>query len=269
MLAAYLHSLREAINRRMALVLIGFAVLMAILISRIIILKPMVDGTTMVFLGRQMLGPASLAIPAVQANEVRMTGGLWLFLAIFASTPLLVSMLEKGWVELTLTKGVSRWRVLMGGYFGGLTLYATTLAVATLPTAIWLWTKTGVGFRPLVIAILLQTFAFAALLALVALTTLTQTGVALPIIFAVLVDFLSPLLASREHTFFRLLTSPWARGLVEWMYRILPKNSEIVTASENYIQFQTLGAAWPFWSTGVFIAVVLGLTIYLLHRKSL
>lgn len=269
MLAAYLHSLREAVNRRMALVLIGFAILTAFLITRIIVLKPLNDGTTMVFLGRGMLGPASLAVPAVQSNEVRMTGGLWLFLSIFASTPLLVSMLEKGWVELSLTKGVARWQVLLGTYCGGLTLYAATLSVATLPTAIYLFVKTGVGFRGLLVAILLQTFAFASLLALAALAALTQTGTALPIIFSVLVDFLSPFLANRARTFFLLLTSDWSRGLVEWAYRILPKNSEIVSASENYIAHQSFGPAWPFWTTGVFIVCVLGLTIYLLHRKSL
>ena len=269
MLAAYIHSVRESVNRRMALVLIGFAVLMAYLITRIIVIKPLPDGTSMLFMGRQMLGPSSLAVPAVLANIVKITGGLWLFLAIFASVPLLVSTLEKGWVELTLTKGVARWRVMLGAFMGGLTLYAATLSVASLPTAIYLWAKTGIGFQPLLVAILLETFAFSSLLAIAALTTLTQTGAALPIIFAVVIDFLSPLLMNREHTFYLLISSNFGRGIIEWIYRILPKNMEIVTASENYIQFHKIGLAWPFWTTGVFVAAIMGLTIYLLHRKSL
>lgn len=269
MLAAYFNSLREAVNRRMALVLFGMAILMAFLITRIIILKPLPDGTSMLFLGRQMLGPASLAVPAVLSAEVRITGGLWLFLSIFASTPLLVSMLDKGWVELTLTKGIARWRVLLGCYFGGLSLFAATLMIATFPPAIYLWARTGVGFRPLAMAIVLQTFAFASLMAIAALATLTQTGAALPIIFAVVVDFLTPLLTNRNQTFFRLISSDWGRGIITWVYRILPKNNEIIGASENYIMFHTFGPAWPYWTTGVFIVGVMGLTIYLLHRKSL
>jgi ABC-type transport system involved in multi-copper enzyme maturation permease subunit len=269
MLAAYINSLREAVNRRMALVLFGMAILMAFLLTRFIVLVPLKDGTTMLFMGRQPLGPASLAVPAVLAAVVRMTGGLWLFLSIFASTPLLVSMLEKGWVELTLTKGVARWRVLLGCYFGGLTLFAATLMIATFPPAIYLWAKTGVGFRPLVMAIVLQTFAFASLMAIAALTTLTQTGAALPIIFAVVVDFLTPLLTNRNQTFYRLISSNWGRGIVDWVYRILPKNNEIIGQSESYIQLHTFGPAWPYWTTGVFIVAVMGLTIYLLHRKSL
>jgi ABC-type transport system involved in multi-copper enzyme maturation permease subunit len=269
MFAAYLNTLRESVNRRMALVLIGMAILVAYLIFHFITLKPMPNGDPMVFLGRMAVGPASLAGPAVLAQEVRMTGSLWLFLAIFAATPLLVSALEKGWVELTFTKGVPRWRVFMGAYLGGLTLYAATLGVATLPTALWLWAKTGVGVFPLVVAIGLQVFGFAALMALAALVCTTRTGVALPIILAVLVDFLSPFLANRDKTFFFFITSDWARGIINWVYRILPKNSEIVGTSESYLQFHTLGHSWPYWSTGVFIVATLGLTMWLLHRKSL
>jgi ABC-type transport system involved in multi-copper enzyme maturation permease subunit len=269
MLAAYLHTIRETVHRRMALVLIGMAALVAYLIFHLVTLVPLSAGDSMLFLGRQALGPASLAVPAVLAAEVRITGGLWLFLAIFGSTPLLISMMEKGWVELTLTKGVSRWQVLLGAYFGGLTLYAATLGMATIPTALWLWAKTGVGVTPLLVAICLQVFGFSALLALAALTSMTRTGVALPIIVAVVVDFFSPVLAARSQGLFVFITADWARGLINWVYRILPKNTEIVTASETYLQFHKIGLSWPFWSTGVFIVVTLGLTMWILHRKSL
>ncbi|HEV3218971.1 MAG TPA: hypothetical protein VGZ48_04325 [Candidatus Acidoferrales bacterium] len=269
MFTAYLHTVREAIHRRMALVLIGMAVLVAYLIFHLITLKPLAGGDPMLFMGRLALGPASLAVPAVMAQEVKITGGLWLFLAIFASSPLLVAALEKGWVELTFTKGVPRWRVLLGAYFGGLTLYAVTLGMATLPTAIWLWAKTGVGILPLVVAIGLQVFGFAALMALAALVCTSRSGVALPIIAAVVVDFFSPVLANRDKTLFLFFTSDWSRGIFNWIYRILPKNSEIVSVSESYLQYHKLGESWPFWSTGVFIVVTLALTMWLLHRKSL
>ncbi len=269
MLAVYLHTIREAIHRRMALVLIGMAILMAVILMLLITIKPLSDGQSMVFLGQRMLGPAELAVPAAMVAEVQITGGLWLFLAIFASTPLLVSMMEKGWVELTLTKGVSRWQALLGAYFGGLTLYAATLAVATLPPAVWLWLKTGIGFSSLIVAILIQVFGFGALMALAALACMSRTGAALPIMLAVLVDILSPVLATRERGLFSLITSDWARGLITWVYRILPKDIEIVNAAQNYIMFHKLGPWWPFWSTGVFLVVTLGLAALLLHRKSL
>ncbi|MFZ0820955.1 MAG: hypothetical protein WAM91_12860 [Candidatus Acidiferrales bacterium] len=269
MFAAYLHTVRESINRRMALVLIGMGILMAVILILVFKVVTLPNGQTVILLGRHMLGPAEFAVPAAMVQEVQITGGLWLFLAIFGSTPLIVSMMEKGWVELTLTKGVARWRVLLGAYFGGLTLYAATLTVATIPPAVWLYFKTGVGFQSLIVAILIQVFAFGALLSVVALACMTRTGAAVPIMLAVLVDILSPVLATREHGLFQVITSDFWRGLISWIYRVLPKDFEIVGAAQNYIQFHKLGPWWPFWSTGVFTLVTLGLTMWLLHRKSL
>ena len=269
MFAAYIHSVRESINKRMALVLIGLAVLFAVILFFFINIKPMNDGSSMIFAGPHMLGPASLAAPAAYSAEVSITGGLWLFLAIFASVPLLVSMLEKGWVELTLTKGVARWRILLGCYFSGLTLYIMTLCVAMLPTAIWLWVKTGVSCKALVVAILIETLGFASLMSLAALASMTRSGAALPIMLAVFVDILSPVLANREKGLFSLVTSPGWRGFTTWTYRILPKPFDLVTASTDYIQYRTHGTWFPFWSTGLFIIVMMGLTMWLLHRKSL
>jgi hypothetical protein len=269
MFAAYIHSVREAINKRMALVLIGLAVLFAVLLYLIINIKPLSDGTSMIFIGRHMLGPASLAVPAAQVQEVQITGTLWMLLSIFAAVPLIVAALEKGWVELTLTKGVARWKVLLGCYFSGLTLYMATLCVAMLPIAIWLWIKTGVGFKGLLIGILIETFAFASLMALATWASLSRTGTALPIMLAVFMYIFTPILANRKEMLFQLVTSSWGQGVFNWLYRILPKPTEIMGSATNYIQFGSIKDWFPFWSTGVFIVVVMGTTMWMLHRKNL
>jgi hypothetical protein len=269
MFAAYMHSVRESINKRMALVLIGVAILFALLLFFRIIVKPMANGTSMIFIGQHMLGPASLGVPAVEAQEIQFTGTLWLFLSIFAAVPLLVSSLEKGWVELTLTKGIARWKALLGAYFAGLTLYAATLAVAMFPLALWLWAKTGISCKPLLIAIAIEVLAFGSLLSLAAFASLTRTGAALPIMLSIFVFILAPFLASRERGLFELITSNWGRAIITWMYRILPKTSELVSMCIGYIQQESFGSWFPLWSTGTFIVAMMGLTIWTLHRKNL
>jgi len=269
MFAAYMHSIREAVNKRMALVLIGLAVLFALILFFFITIRTVPTGESVIFLGPHPLGPAAIAVPAAQSEEVKVTGTLWLFLAIFAAVPLLVSALEKGWVELTLTKGVARWKILLGCYFSGLTLYAATLCVAMLPTAIYLWAKTGVGIKPLLIGILIETFGFASLMSLAAFASLARTGAALPIMIAVFVDILAPFLANRQQTFFALITSDTWRGVFNWVYKILPKPSELMNASTRFIQYGSTGGWFPFWTTGIFVVVLLGMTMWLLERKSL
>jgi len=269
MLAAYIHSMRESVNKRMALVLIGMALLFTVIFFFIFAITPLQPkNLSIVMMGHRMLGPATLAVPAAMAAEVQITGALWLMLAIFGSVPLLVSALEKGWVELTLTKGVARWKILVAAYFSGLSLYALTLIVAMMPTAVWMWFKTGVSCKPLLVAILLETLGFAALMSLASLASLTRTGAAIPIMIAIFTFIISPVLADRKQNLFALITANWARGIFNWAYRILPKTSEIVGAASGYLQFGKISSWFPIWTTGAFIIGVMSLTIWLLHRKS-
>ena len=80
---------------------------------------------------------------------------------------------------------------------------------------------------------------------------------------------LSPFLARRDTTFYRMFNWKGSRWLIDWVYRILPKTSEIAGQALTYIQDHKIESWWPFWSTGVFIVVTMGLTIWMLHRKNL
>ena len=267
MFAAYLNSLNESINRRMALVAFGLAIIIAIVFNWGVHLKPI--GTDfMVVLGNHPMGPASLAVPALFASEAKFTGFIWLVVGIFAAVPVIASTLDKGWLELTLSKGTARWRILLGSYFGGITIYLCTIAVAALPLAFRLWLVTGIGPKPLLIAILIQTVGFAALVALAMFATIPQLSSALAMVLSLVVWIASPYLAQRQDTFYTLFTSNFSRGIIEWMYRILPKTSELDSLSANYITDGHLTSWWPIWSTMVFTLVVISLTLYLLRRKS-
>lgn len=272
MLAAYLNSLRESFNRRMGLVLIGLAIVLAITLNLIIHVKPLLDGTTMVMLGQRMLGPGSMATPALLITEMRLvgvSGFFWALLSILATAPLLASTLDRGWLELTLSKGVSRWEIFMGRYLGGVTLYLVSVLVATLPLAIRLRFATGVSIWPLFIAILIEAFGFAALLSLAATASVPQLGAAPPILLSLVVSIISPILAYRDKGLYQLLTSNTSHFIVDWMYRILPKTAELETMATDFIQEHHVATWYPFWTTGVFIVIVMALSLWLLHRKSL
>jgi hypothetical protein len=79
----------------------------------------------------------------------------------------------------------------------------------------------------------------------------------------------TPVLANRQQILFQLITSSGWQGVFNWAYRILPKPSEIMGAATNYIQFGTISNWFPFWTTGIFIVVMMGLSIWMLHRKNL
>jgi hypothetical protein len=268
MFATYLNSLHESMSRRVALVLLGVALLVAIGFGTIVRVRTAPGGGNALAVGSQPPEPPGLAVPAVIESEVRATGSLWLLLAIFAAAPLLSATLEKGWLELTFSKGTARWRIFFGRFLGGLTLYSLTFTIATFPFAAWLWWRTGVATWPIGVALLIQTFSFAALLSVAALVTLPQRGVALPIIASVAIWVLSPSLAKRQETFYRIFSSHAARGIVDWAYRVLPKCSELEDLCISLIRGGTIASWWPIWSTAVFTLTVIGLTFWLVERKS-
>jgi ABC-type transport system involved in multi-copper enzyme maturation permease subunit len=267
MLAAYLNSLHEAVNRRMALVTFGIAVVVAVTFNWVVHLKPIGDDYMVVF-GNRPLGPASLAVPSLFTSEAQFTGFFWLLLGVLAAVPLFASALEKGWTELTLSKGTARWRIMMGRYFGGISIYFVTLAVASVPLALRLWVQTGISPKPLFIALLLQTVGFAALIALAMLPCVAQLSSAVGMVLAIIVTVVSPYLYRRTDTFYQVFTSHWSRGIVDWMYRILPKNSELDGLSTSFIMDGHLGSWWPIWSTMLFTVALLAGSLYYLRRKS-
>jgi hypothetical protein len=268
MFATYLNSLHESLSRRVAVVLFGLAILVGIAFSALIHVRVLPDGARMIWVGAQLPAPPTIAVPSLIESMLRATGSLWILLAIFAAAPLLTATLEKGWLELTFAKGTARWRIFLGRFLAGLTLYALMFAMATLPLGLRLWWSTGIGTWQLGVALLIQTFSFAALLAVAALVTLPQKGVALPVISAAAIWVLTPSLAMRQQTFYRILSSHAARGAIDWAYRILPKCSELEDLCISFVQQGTIRSWWPVWSTGAFTLAVLALALWQLERKS-
>ncbi|MGA2716966.1 MAG: hypothetical protein ABSG41_28095 [Bryobacteraceae bacterium] len=268
MFATYMNSLHETLSRRVALVLFGVAILVTLAFNWLVHIRPLGNGMSVMTVGAQQPAPSGIAVPAVLESMLRTTGTLWLLLAIFAAAPLLTSSLEKGWLELTFSKGTPRWKILVGRFLGGLTLYAFTFALATFPLAARLWWETGVGTWRIGIALLVQTFSFAALLSAAALATLPQKGVTLPIMASVAIWVLSPSLAMRQEAYYRIFNSHLARTIVDWVYRILPKCSELEDLCISLVQGGRITSWWPIWSTGVFTLAVLSLTLWQLSRKS-
>jgi ABC-type transport system involved in multi-copper enzyme maturation permease subunit len=268
MIPTFWNSLREAVHRRVALVLLGIAVLITIAFNLVVHVRTLPDGGSAIALGAMRLGPAVLAVPAVLAAELSQAGTLWFLLAIFAAAPSLASTVEKGWLEMTLSKGTSRRAVFLGQYLAGVVLYSAMFLVATFPLAIRLWWTTGVETWPVIITLLIETFSFAALLSVAALASLLQKGVALPIMATAAIWFLSPWLAKRQQSYYVFFTSHAARSVLDWVYRILPKCSELDDLCASFIRDGRIASWWPFWSTAIFAFAVLALTLRQLDRKS-
>ncbi len=262
-------TLRESINRRMGLVLIVFAVLVPIFLIGMIRIDHAADGKLQVTMkGFHSLPPEVFALSTFM-GLLDVANSYWVLLGVFAVAPLLMSFLEKGRADLVISKGTPRWQIFLGHFIGTFVLYTSSVVLMAVVPALYLWARTGVSLRQFLVAICISVFAFSAMLALLSLAAMGASNPALPIMLAFVFTMFTGLLANRKVFFYQdIITSKWGQWLVDWLYRILPKTSELVMASRKYLNAGVVDSWWPFWSTALFVAGALALSCWLMHRKS-
>jgi ABC-type transport system involved in multi-copper enzyme maturation permease subunit len=267
MMTAYWDALQESLGRRVALVLLGLAIVTSIGFNLLVKVEPLSGKQFKIIVGNYAL-PKDMGLPAMVHNlvsqQMGIAGTLWILGALFAAAPLFSSTLEKGWLELLFSKGTSRWQIFLGRFLAGATLYALTFAVATFPLAVRVWWRTDVRVWEIAVAMLLFTLSFASVLSVGAMASLPQRGASLPILGSVVIWLFSPFLARRAE----MDLWPWVKKTLDWAYLILPKCQELSDMSSAYLKTGHITGWWPIWSTGVFMVVVLAYTLWSVERKS-
>ena len=189
------------------------------------------------------------------------------FLAVFASSGLIPSVLEPGRIALLLSKPVSRTTLLVGRYLGNLLVVA--LNHIYLVSMVWLIIgfKTHLWQPRFLLAIPLSLFIFAVLLTAVVFFGVFSESAALSMMVAVALMLLSSLLAQRD-TVVRLLDSEWSRDLWMAFYWILPKVYDLGAAMKQIILYDHEADLWtPLWTSTAFGAVVFSAAVLLFRKK--
>src|ERR1700722_16836116 len=171
-LALIRDTFREALARKIFWVLFGLSTLL-ILFFLFLLRIDIVSGATATV---SLFGRQTGANPDVNRLVRGVFGGIatflytWgMFLAVFASSGLVPSILEPGRIELLLSKPLSRTHILLGRFAGN--VLVVLLNTAFLVLGVWtiLGVKTGIWSPSFLIAIPPPTFICAALLAVVVL----------------------------------------------------------------------------------------------------
>jgi ABC-type transport system involved in multi-copper enzyme maturation permease subunit len=262
-------TLREAVGRKVGLVLLGFSVLVPIILIAMIRIEHIANGTTQVVMSGFHSLPAETFALSTFMGLLQVANSIWVVLGVFTLAPILMSYMEKGRADLLISKGTPRWQFLVGRFLGVFVLFASSVFLMAVVPATYLWARTGVSLRQYLIAVSISVFAFSTLLAVMTLAAVEASHFALPIILAFLYTNFASLLVQRKAIYYQdIITSKLGQWLVDWMYRILPKTTEIAQASSAYLNKGVLDSWWPFWSTALFVAGALALSCWLMHRKS-
>ncbi len=189
-----------------------------------------------------------------------------LFLALFASSGLVPSLLEPGRIELLLSKPVARWHLLLGRYLGNVLIVLANSA--WLVGGVWLifGIKTGVWTPQFLFAIFTTVFLFCVLLSVVFLMGVLFESAALATMVPVALMLISPILA-QERTVVKLLSSETARTVWRTLYQMLPKVFDIGRTTLQLVRRETVESWDPFFSSALFGVAVLAVAVWRFERR--
>jgi len=189
------------------------------------------------------------------------------FLAIFASSGLISSVLEPGRIGLLLSKPLNRTVLLLGRYAGNLLVVA--LNHIYLISAIWLILgfKTNIWEPRFLLAIPISLFTFAVLLCVVALVGVLSESAALSVMLAAALMLISAVLAQRDFVI-KLLDSEWSRDAWVALYWVIPKIYDLGYAMKQIVLYDRQ-TDWvtPMWTSALFGVAILLSAIYAFRKR--
>lgn len=261
----FFYTLRESLSRRMGLVMLVISVLVPLGLLYSLSIEKTAAGTYLV--GTVHKVPAETSFKMVSNALVGMAQSLWILVAIFVAGPLLCSYLEKGWADMLLTKGVARWKFLVGRVLGCVFLYGLMLLLVNGLPALYFWVRTGVPVQSFLLSTGLLLFNFLCLVSLMVLVSVALPNPALLILTAFLQMGFSSVLVSRKEIV-EFLGKPWLGPPLEFAYTILPRTKEVNNLSLNILAGQAVTSWSPFWWSAALAVVFTAIACVTLHRKN-
>lgn len=190
------------------------------------------------------------------------------FISIFLTAHIIPSMLERGTIDLLLSKPISRTKLLFSKMLGGFLVAASCMVFFTLGSWIITSAATGIwntGYLLSLLPILLEFLSLYSLLVFIGL--LTQSSALGMIVTYLLAALVIPLLANRTTTLFQLIQSDFWQSVITGIYNILPQIDAIHTISLKLTFNQPIGDMYSLGSAAAFALVFFALSAWTFHKK--
>lgn len=265
-------TLRELSSKATMYILAGISTIVLLGIALAVSVTSSADGETLMLFGQQASPPVPAADLArvVQQMQAELARGLFtgiILFGVFATAGVIPDMLERGTVDLYLSKPISRWQLLLGKYTGAVTAIAINILYFLAGAWVVFGLKCGVWGPTLLISSLTMTFMFAALYALVVFfATWTRSTAATIILTYLYLFILGGILQNREFSLYLISENTFYRTIVDGFYYLFP---QISAMQENAAkQIMGLEMDWkPFLQSFLSGSVFLLAAAVILKRR--
>ncbi|MFQ5676597.1 MAG: hypothetical protein ACE5G1_11915 [bacterium] len=191
-------------------------------------------------------------------------GGI--FFAIFATASLVPTMLEKGYVEILLSKPLSRAQIFIARYLGAQSIMVINILYLIGGSWLILSVKTGLWYFPYLYAIPMVIASFAFMYALMALVGLLSRSAGISIMVAYSALLFSAVYTPNKDRFYALISKS-THIFLESIYNIFPKIYDMGFITFSLIGDKPIDTWAPLWTSTIAATVMLAASIGLFARK--
>jgi ABC-type transport system involved in multi-copper enzyme maturation permease subunit len=167
------------------------------------------------------------------------TSAIMLF-GVFATAGLIPSMLEKGTIELYLSKPLTRTNLFLSRSLGACGGIAANMVYFALGIWAVFGIKIGIWHAGFLLASLMTIVIFVFYYAIVALVAVISRSTAVSIMLAFLYSLFSGALESRQHTLFLLWDNPMFHKTLDVMYYTTPQLNGMIRSASALISSSPL-----------------------------
>ncbi len=232
-------TLRELASKTTMYILAGISTIVLIGTAFSVSVSTTDAGAVVSLFGQPLMEaplPQDAVVHFIRQMQAGLAGGLFtgvMLFGVFATAGIVPDMLEKGTVDLYLSKPIARWELFLGKYLGGVAAIGVNILYFLLGAWIVFGLRSGVWDPSLLVTALIMIFMFACLFGLVAFigvwTRNTATTIILTFVFLFIIE--GPLLAHREGTIYRLWDNTTYHTVIDGFFYLLPQITGMQTAA--------------------------------------
>lgn len=190
-----------------------------------------------------------------------------LFMSLFATSSLIPSFLDKGSIDLMISKPLSRFQILLGRYLGAVAIVAFNIFYLILLSWLILSIKTGIWNFGYLLAGVMIVVTFAILFALMTFLSVMVRSGPFALMITYLILFFSPLLLQRDHIY-ALLSGKFYGYMLDGLYHFLPKTAELGRITEELVRGVSVFSWLPLGTSLGFGAIMFVASALIFNRKN-
>jgi ABC-type transport system involved in multi-copper enzyme maturation permease subunit len=261
---------REALAKKIILAYLGISTFTCLLFLFAINLD-IVDGMTssIAIFGKEVSSSIQVdeIIEGVEGAISVLLFSIGLFMSCFATCSLIPSLLRPGFIDLFISKPISRLQILAGRYLGAVAVIAFNIFYLILFMWLILSIKTGVWNWGFIVSGLLITLTFSILYTMMMFIGVLTKSATLSLMFTYFIVFFSPLLLQRDRIY-ALLSSKIYGWMIDGLYYFFPKITELGNMTQQLTRGVGVQSWMPLWSSLMFAVFIFTLSSIIFQKKN-